>query len=210
MSQTNSITEKRAKVFIGYCKNKNYQINQSEESSSLRLDISNLSERTIVKIYNTGTVQIQGKQNSLKTEMETLKVQIETNPQSLLGYETREIKACTQRYDIMLPELRTNIKESLNMLEAIEEITKNPSSTIEYRAKITRNNFSINLTQYNNGTLLLQGKTDKLFEDSCDLIERIANPSDKEIISRFISSDERNLEIFAAKYTPALSVANTF
>ena len=206
MSQTNSITEKRAKVFIDYCKNKNYQINQSEESSSLRLDISNLSERTIVKIYNTGTVQIQGKQNSLKTEIETLKVQIETNPQSLLGYETREIKACTQRYDIMLPELRTNIKESLNMLEAIEEITENPSSTIEYRAKITRNNFSINLTQYNNGTLLLQGKTDKLFEDSCDRIERIANPSDKEIISRFISSDERNLEIFAAKYTPALII----
>ncbi|HJH27497.1 MAG TPA: hypothetical protein C5S37_12235 [Methanophagales archaeon] len=206
MSQTNSITEKRAKVFIDYCKNKNYQINQSEESSNLRLDISNLSERTIVKIYNTGTVQIQGKQNSLKTEMETLKVQIETNPQSFLGYETREIKACTQRYDIMLPELRTNIKESLNMLEAIEEITENPSSTIEYRAKITRNNFSINLTQYNNGTLLLQGKTDKLFEDSCDLIERIANPSDKEIISRFISSDERNLEIFAAKYTPALII----
>jgi len=206
MSQTNSITEKRVKVFIDYCKNKNYQINQSEESSNLRLDISNLSERTIVKIYNTGTVQIQGKQNSLKTEMETLKVQIETNPQSFLGYETREIKACTQRYDIMLPELRTNIKESLNMLEAIEEITENPSSTIEYRAKITRNNFSINLTQYNNGTLLLQGKTDKLFEDSCDLIERIANPSDKEIISRFISSDERNLEIFAAKYTPALII----
>ena len=206
MSQTNSITEKRAKVFIDYCKNKNYQINQSEESSNLRLDISNLSERTIVKIYNTGTVQIQGKQNSLKTEMETLKVQIETNPQSFLGYETREIKACTQRYDIMLPELRTNIKESLNMLEAIEEITENPSSTTEYRAKITRNNFSINLTQYNNGTLLLQGKTDKLFEDSCDLIERIANPSDKEIISRFISSDERNLEIFAAKYTPALII----
>lgn len=206
MSQTNSITEKRAKVFIDYCKNKNYQINQSEESSNLRLDISNLSERTIVKIYNTGTVQIQGKQNSLKAEMETLKVQIETNPQSFLGYETREIKACTQRYDIMLPELRTNIKESLNMLEAIEEITENPSSTIEYRAKITRNNFSINLTQYNNGTLLLQGKTDKLFEDSCDLIERIANPSDKEIISRFISSDERNLEIFAAKYTPALII----
>jgi len=204
MSQTNSITEKIAKVFTDYCNKKKYQVNQSEEANNLRIDISNLSERTIVKIYNTGTVQIQGKQNSLKAEMETLKVQIETNPQSFPGYETREIKSCVTRYDIMLRELRTKIKESLNTLEARVEITESPSSTIEYRAKITRNNFSINLTQYNNGTLLLQGKTNKLFDDSCDLVEKIANPSDKEVIARFISSDERNLENFAAKYTPEL------
>ncbi|GAI11511.1 unnamed protein product, partial [marine sediment metagenome] len=75
---------------------------------------------------------------------------------------------------------------------------------IEYRAKITRNSSSLTLTQFNNGTLLLQGKTDKLFDDSCDLIEKIANPSDKEVIARFISSDEGNLKIFADRYTPEL------
>jgi hypothetical protein len=36
------------------------------------------------------------------------------------------------------------------------------------------------------------------------MIEKIANPSDKEVIARFISSDEENLKIFAAKYTPEL------
>jgi hypothetical protein len=86
------------------------------------------------------------------------------------------------------------------------EIAEGPDSTIEYRAKITRSGSSLTLTQFNNGTLLLQGKEDKFFDDSCDLIEKIANPSDKEVIARFISSDERNLEIFAAKYTPALIV----
>jgi hypothetical protein len=84
------------------------------------------------------------------------------------------------------------------------EIAESPGSTIEYRAKITRNDSSLTLTQFNNGTLLLQGKTDKVFDDSCDLIEKIANPSDKEVIARFISSNEKNLEVFAAKYTPAL------
>jgi len=87
---------------------------------------------------------------------------------------------------------------------ATVEIAENPSSAIEYRARIARNSFSITLTQFNNGTLLLQGKTDKLFDDSCDMIEKIANPSDKEVIARFISSDEENLKIFAAKYTPEL------
>jgi hypothetical protein len=204
MSKSISNSDRIAQVFKNYCGEKNYQFNQSKEASNLRIDISDLTQRTIVKIYYNDTVQIQGKQNSLKNEMENLKVQFEKNPQSFLGGEVREIKSCVTHYDIMLPELRTKIKESLNTLEATVEITENPSSAIEYRVKIARNNFSITLTQYNNSTLLLQGKTDKLFNDCCDLIERIANPSDKEVIARFISSDEENLKIFAAKYTPEL------
>jgi uncharacterized protein YeaO (DUF488 family) len=204
MSQTNSNAEKIAKVFTDYCNSKNYQVQQSEEQNNLRIDISNLSERTIINIYYTDRVLVQGKQNSLKTEMENLKAKYEKNPQSFLGYEKRDIKACTTRYDIMLPELRTKIKDSLNTLEATVEITKNPKSDVEYIAKMTRNSFSITLTQYNNGTLLLQGKTDKLFDDSCDLIEKIANPSDKEVIARFISDDDETLKIFTERYTPEL------
>jgi len=205
MAESISNVSNIAKVFTSYCDRKNYQFKQSEEANNLRIDISNLSERTIVKIYfNTGTVQIQGKQNSLKAEIEKLKKDFEANPQSFLGDEITEIKARATRYDIMLSELRTKIRGSLNTLEATLKIDENPSSTIEYRAKITRNGSSLTLTQFNNGTLLLQGKTDKVFDDSCDLIEKIANPSDKEVIARFISSDERNLELFVAKYTPQL------
>ena len=185
MSQANSITKKIAKVFIDYCKNKKYQVKQSKEVNDLRIDIFNLSEKTVVKIYNKGTIQIQGKQNSLKTEMEKLKMQIEIDLYFSSEYETQQIKVCTTKYDIMLPELRTKIKKSLNMLGTIVEITENPSSTIEYRAKITRNNFSINLNQYSNGTLLLQGKIDELFNDSCNLIEKITKLSDKEVTTEF-------------------------
>ncbi len=149
-------------------------------------------------------MQIQGGQNSLKAEIERLKEDFEANPQSFLRGEITEIKACATRYDIMLRELRAKIKESLKTLEATIEITDNPNPAIEYRAKIARNDFSATLTQYNNGTLLLQGKTDKLFDDSCDMVETIANPSDKEVIARFMSSDEKNLELFVAKYTPQL------
>jgi hypothetical protein len=204
MSKSVSNTDRIAKVFTDYCASKNYQVKQTSEEKDLRLDISNYYYRTIVKIYYTGKVLIQGKQNLLKDEMENLKSDYEKNPQSFIGGEIKEIKSCTTRYDIMLVELRSKIKESLNTLEATVEITENPTPAIEYRAKIARNNFSITLTQYNNGTLLLQGKMDKLFEDCCNLIERIANPSEKDVIARFISSDEKNLEFFAAKYTPEL------
>ena len=204
MSKSVSNIDRIAKVFTDYCGSKNYQVQESKEANNLRLEISNLSDRTIVNVYNTGTVVVQGKQSSLKEEIETLKRNFEANPKSFLGDGIAEIKPCATRYDIMLPAIRTKIKKYLNTLEATLEFTENPKSNIEHIAKITRNSSSLTLTQYSNGTLLLQGKTDKLFNDYCDLIERIANPADKDVIARFISSDEGNLKIFADRYTPEL------
>ncbi len=206
MSKYISDVHKIAKIFTDYCNSKGYQVKPSKESNNLRIDMSNLSERTIVMIYNTGTVVVQGKQNLLREEMENLKKEFETNPKSFFGAEAREIKSCATRYDIMLTDLRTKIKESLSALEARVEIAKNPKPAIEYSAKIIRNSSSLTLTQFNNGTLLLQGKTDNLFDNSCDLIEKIANPSDMEVITRFISDDEENLKIFTERYTPELII----
>ena len=118
MSKSISNVHKTAEVFTGYCNDKKYQVEQSEESNNLRIDVSNIRERAIIKIYYNNTVQVQGKQNSLKAEMEALKAAFEANPQSFLVVEVREIKSCVTHYDIMLLELRTKIKESLNTLEA--------------------------------------------------------------------------------------------
>ncbi len=208
MSQATSNAEKIAKVFMDYCDGKNYQTKSSkdENNNDWRLEISNIRERTIVTIYHTGSIVIGGQKNILKDEFINLKQKIEINPECFLGKEPQKIQSSATRYDIILSELRKKVKEFLKTLEAAIEIVDNPNSAIEYRANISRNDFLITLTQYNNGTLLLQGKTDKLFNDSCDLIERIASPSEKDVIARFISSDENNLEIFAAKYTPELIV----
>jgi len=207
MSQTISAAKKISQYFINYCKKKKYQVDDAMDADNdYRLTISNLRERAIVTIYHTGSIVIGGPKNQLKDEFNNLKQEIDTNP-DFLGNETQKIQACATRYDIMLHELRGKVKESLKILEATIEIIHNPKpAIIEYKAKITRNNFSLTLTQYNNGTLLLQGKTDNLFNDSCDLIEKIANPSEKEVIARFISSDEEKLKFFVDKYTPELII----
>jgi len=198
-------THRIVEVFENYCKNKNYQVKASKnDNNDWRLEISNIRERTIVTIYHTGSIVMGGPHNSLKEEFKNLKQEIETNSESFLGHKISEIKTCATHYVIMLHELRTKIKESLNTLEAAVEITESLNPAIEYRIKITKNDSSLTLTQFNNGTLLLQGKTDELFDDSCDLIERIASPSEKDVIARFISGDEENLKIFATKYTPEL------
>ena len=80
MSKYDTDAEKVASSFKDYCNGKNYQIKQSEEPNNIRLEISNFSERTIVKIYYTGSLQVQGKQNSLRAEIEEIKNEFMRHP----------------------------------------------------------------------------------------------------------------------------------
>jgi hypothetical protein len=193
-----------AEVFQRICSGRNYQSQVSAEQHGLRLDVSNLSERTIVNVYNTGKVQVQGKQNALKAEMDKLRSEYEKDPQTFAGLGIREAKASAFKYDIMLPALREKVKKSLDQLGGKLEITDNPQASVEYRAKIGRNDLGLTVTQFSNGSLVLQGKDDALFDEACDNVEKTCNPSDKEVITRFISRDESSLGTFVAKYTPRL------
>lgn len=206
MSKYNTDAEKIAKLFKDYCKSKNYPIRQSKELNNIRLEISNFSERTIVKIYYTGSLQVQGRQNSLKAEMEEMKNEFGRQPLSLIDIVDKPFKtnACGASYDIMLQDNRTEIKEILSEIGSNVLIVDNPLPNTAYRAKITRDSLSVTLTQYNNGTLFLQGKTDQIFDEICDCVEKIANPTEKSVIARFISSDEKCLQIFADRYSPQL------
>ena len=204
MSETNSPAEDIAQVFIDYCEVNKYQVKRSEEPNNLKLKISNLRDRTFVNIYHTSKIVVQGSQSALKSEMDELKMKFDDDPNSFIRSEVPITKSCTQRYDIILPDLRNKIKELLNEIGGISEISNNPNGHIEYIAKVKRNGFSLTLIQYKNGTLLLQGKTNHLFEECCDHIEKIAKPTDKEVIARFISSDEKSLELFSEKYSPQL------
>ena len=113
MSKFISNATKLSQVFIEYCKEKKYQVKPSkDDNNDWRLEISNIRERTIVTIYHTGSIVVGGPHNSLKEKFKSLKQEIETNPQSFFERTISEIKACATRYDIMLSELRTKIKES--------------------------------------------------------------------------------------------------
>ena len=206
MLKDNSNAVKIAQVFVDYCKKRSYQLKVTKTpDNDLRLEVSNFRDRTIVVIYHTSKVVNQGPQNALRAEMEGLKNEFEEDPSSFISVKVSDSKACATRYDIMLPSLRNLVKDSLAGIHGANvNISDNPSKNIEYSAKVQRGHFSVTLTQYSNGTLLLQGKDDAIFDEACDLIDTLCNPSEKEVVSRFISSDEESLRIFAAKYTPEL------
>jgi len=204
MAKVNTNSDAIAEVFKRHCKEKQYHVKDEKNSSDdWRLTISDLQDRVIVNIYHTRTINIQGRDTKLKKEFEEFKNKFLANPGDFLEGEIREIGTCHMRYDILLPQFRMEIKRCLNEF-GTPEIENEPASAIEYRARISMDEKTLTLTQYKNGTLLLQGKEDALFHNICDGIEKIANPSEKEVIARFISSDEEKLKIFSARYTPEL------
>lgn len=205
MAQVNLDSEEIVTVFKRYCHDKNYQVEDEKDSNDdWRLNISNIKEKTLVIIYHTGSIVMGGKKNNLRVEFENLKQEFINNPQQFVSYEVREIKACATRYEIVSTDIREGIKKGLISFEGNVEVLERPNSATDYRAKITTDGTSLTVTQFSTGTLLLQGKTDTLFNDTCDFIEKIGNPAEKDVIARFISSDDKVLEYFVSRYTPKL------
>ena len=205
MSNTGISADEITTVFKEHCRKKNYQVKESQESNNIRLDVSNFKDKSVVKIYrSTSTIQLQGPTNSLRKELDKLKLEFEAAPQSFLEKEIKKEKACATRYDIILPEIQAKLKESWKTTGATTEIEDNPHKNTLYIAKISRDKLTLTITQFQNGTLLLQGKTNALFNDTCEIIEKIANPDEKAVIARFISDDEENLKkLFNEVYSSA-------
>lgn len=201
-----SNAEKIAQAFNEYCNQKNYQVTVTPQSTGdLRLDISNFKDRANVTVYHTAKFVVGGSPSSLKVELEDFKREFEKDPSKYLVSNIPDVKACATRYDILLPDLREKVKVNLQtLIDVTSTFLEKPKTNIEYNAKIQRNNCHTTLTQYSNGTLLLQGKNDALFSECCDLIDKFCNPSEKDVVSRFISGNEESVKVFAAKYTPEI------
>ena len=187
MVKGNYNADKIAQVFDDYCKKHNYQMTLTKTpDNDLRLEISNIRDRVIIIVYHTSSIVVGGSPSTLKAEMQALKKDFENDPGSFMSVKSPESKAYAIRHDIKLI------------------VSDKPNLNVEYLAKIQRGGYSVTFTQYSNGTLLLQGKTDALFDECCDLIESLCNPTEKEVITRFISGDEESLKVFISKYTPEL------
>jgi len=107
-------------------------------------------------------------------------------------------------YTIINPDLQEKIKSILESIQANVQIKPVSQDNILYILKIIRNNSTNTIIQYKNGTLLIQGKQDPLFQEVCEFIESTANPSEKEVIARFISENEEALKEHSIKFTPKI------
>ncbi|MDP3103890.1 MAG: hypothetical protein Q8M95_04705 [Candidatus Methanoperedens sp.] len=109
-----------------------------------------------------------------------MKSKFEADSNFVLSSTITEIKASNKSYYNILPVVKNIIRQSLNELGNVDFPDKT-NTTIEYRAKIKRNDSVLTLTQYFNGTLTLQGKPNRLFDDCCVHIEKIKSIDDKSL-----------------------------
>lgn len=194
--------EKKITIFTDYATSKTYDIKRSSPHGRIRLDISNLKETTIINFFANGNVQIQGKFNTLRREFEEFYEKISSEPSI---HSSNIIRACSTTYTIVSPEMIAKIKKFLCDTQADSiKIIENPHENKFYTITIGKDKSSLTVTQFKNGTLLLQGKEDFLFDEYCTLIESIAQISEKEIILRFLSGDEVKLKEVCERYTPDL------
>ncbi len=207
MTIINATQESIHKEIETYCQQKGYQlaiVSNSKDPNKLRIDISNLADRTIINIFSTGPISIQGKPNLLRKEMEELKSRLENHPVFSSITSTPEVKACSATYDIMIMDIRDRIKASWTQIAPHCVTTNSPSQYISYRSKLSNLEGNITITQFTNGRLMLQGKSDYFFDNCCDHIEKMAQPSNKDVAARFVSADQSALDFFVSRSTPDL------
>lgn len=204
---SNNIFKLTEEYLDKYCLEKKYTVKKTAKENFTRIDVSNLVETIPLSLYETGKLVVGGSPKlKLKSEFDIIKQTIIDGPEILGGVEIQKIKACSTRYTILLEATREEIKNSFSSIDGAVNYFNSPTPSEEYRAKLTTGRNAVSVTQYKNGTLFLQGKDDSLFSSVCDLVEKIATPTDVEIITRFFANDETNLQKFTAKYSPELLI----
>lgn len=188
-----------------YCETNNYQVKKTSKNENIRYDISNGFERIPLTLYHTGKFVPGGSPKlKLKKEFEELKSQVNNDPELLTKVEALKIKSCAQKYVIIVDSIKQEIKDKIQEVGDNCIIEENPKDYQDYRAKISRDNLSLTITQFSKGSLLLQGKEDIIFNEVCDIIEKIGSPSEREVVSRFLSHDEEKLKEFVNSCTSDL------
>ena len=176
--------------FTDYCDEKHYHYDITEVANAKKIAISNLSETTILVIYyKSSSIVVQGKKNSLRDEFIELKNQIPIANSQEENLSTNTENQRTMKYHILHSTLQNQIRQSIESVEGEISTLESKSTTVDYHIKIIKHGNAVAVTQYKNGTLLLQGKNDLLFSDCCDIIEKTATPSQNEIISRFVPDE---------------------
>lgn len=98
-------------------------------------------------------------------------------------------------------EKQTQIKE--NLLTAFEDVEVNyPSEIITYALHIKKDKYKFTVTQFNTGTLLLQGLSTPLFEDILHIIQKINPLSVVENSLLFVPEKEQKTMQHAFKEEP--------
>lgn len=84
----------------------------------------------------------------------------------------------------------------------IDSEESKPNKSITYKLKIKKNNSNFTVTQYNNGTLLLQGITSSLFDEIKEIVNSVCPLTDVQNALMYIPAKEQGIVQAAIEEVP--------
>ena len=131
------------------------------------------ASRVPINFYSTGRILVQGKDSPLKTKL------TEWANLRQAGADQAQAKASqagqvshNSRYIVAPAKFQTIREEVIDQFSATITYRPTAQSAEVYRAEIVRGNERITVTQFQTGTLFVQGRSSQLFDDLCDALDQ--------------------------------------
>lgn len=190
------MTEKREyflREFRKFIEEKQWQIiSEKDIEHGLQVLVFDGVARLPVNFYHTGKIVAQGRLSDTKT---TITEWVNLVRAGMIAVPASSISVSKNRISkyFVLPENFAKIRDVIHGLpgETLEKDVTGPADVYRIENKINDNRVTI--SQYNSGTLMVQGLSSTLFDSVCDVLDLHLTQSLSERASRYLPSEtERN------------------
>ncbi len=185
----NEILNKRKESLLQFIQEKRWSVYRDKSiSHGHQYVITDGTNMIPVNIYNTGKTNIQGKQSDLQTTLrewanleQARKIQ-----QPKVQAKTPLLQSRVAKF-LVIPSTREKIrKKVIPFLADNVGMRDATGASEEYRAEVRDGAWQVTVTQYESGTLLVQGASTPLFDQVCDRLDKYLRQSFSETAARFI------------------------
>ncbi len=179
--------------FCNYISTKGFRIlSDNTIDYGRQLLVTDDTHRCPVNFYDSGKIVVGGKSSSLKDDLTEwanlqqsgIKDTVRVSPQ---------IRNRIAKF-LVIPENIENVRKTIlpGLPGEVEE--KSPSGSAElYRLEVRRDPHRVTVTQYQSGTLMIQGLSSPLFDDVCDVLDTHLSQSFSARAARYIPGNDEEL-----------------
>lgn len=179
--------------FRKFIQEKNWQLfSEKEIDHGYQVVVTDGATRLPVNFFHTGKITPQGKPCETKTAITEWANLIQSGLVATSADETPISQNRISKY-FVLPENFEKIREIIHSLagEVLEKDVSGPADVYRIENKLDGNRVTI--SQFNSGTLMVQGLSSILFDNVCETLDTHLTQSLSERASRYLSGEsERN------------------
>jgi len=153
--------------------------------------ITDGASRCQVNFYSTGSIVVQGKNSTLKDELsEWANLQQSGIKESPRVHSDLQIRNRIAKY-LVVPDNIENVRNNVIPGLPGEVVEREPSGSAElYRYEVRRDQHRVTITQYQSGTLMIQGLSNPIFDEICEALDVHLKQTFSARAARYIPGDE--------------------